>query len=80
MGLTPGSRAWRKLRETVLNRDGYSCAWCGEYATTLDHIIERDRGGTDHLDNLVAACTRCNSSRGARYRNQKQGRGRRPGW
>jgi 5-methylcytosine-specific restriction endonuclease McrA len=32
-------------------------------ATTVDHIIPVAKGGTDDLDNLVAACKRCNFSK-----------------
>lgn len=41
------------------------CVFCGakEYLTT-DHLIPRNRGGTDSADNLVLACKSCNSSRG----------------
>jgi 5-methylcytosine-specific restriction endonuclease McrA len=47
------------------------CHWCGGTATTADHIIEVDRGGTHELDNLVPACNPCNSRRGQAYRAQR---------
>ena len=31
---------------------------------TVDHIIPEDEGGYDTLDNLVACCVICNSSKG----------------
>lgn len=55
--------AWRKIRARILLRDGYTCQWCGEEANTVDHIIERSQGGSDHEDNLIAACNRCNYGR-----------------
>ena len=54
-------REWRKEQE--LPR---SCVFCGStaQALTTDHLIPRDRGGSDGPDNLVFSCTSCNSSRG----------------
>ena len=62
-----GTRAWSKIRERILIRDGYCCQYCGsEDATTVDHMLPISKGGTDDPDNLVAACTRCNYSKGNR--------------
>jgi len=36
---------------------------------TVDHIIPEDEGGYDTLDNLVACCVICNSSKGKGPRN-----------
>jgi 5-methylcytosine-specific restriction endonuclease McrA len=60
------SSSWKKQRLIVLRRDSYICAYCGEPANEVDHIQPRVIGGTDDLDNLVAACRRCNSSKGKR--------------
>jgi 5-methylcytosine-specific restriction endonuclease McrA len=59
-------RTWRKIRERILIRDAYLCQYCGNDANTVDHVLPVSRGGTDEPDNLLAACTRCNSSRGNR--------------
>jgi 5-methylcytosine-specific restriction endonuclease McrA len=58
---------WQQLRLLVLVRDGHRCHWCGQVATTVDHVRPLAHGGA-RLDpgNLVAACLRCNSARGAR--------------
>jgi len=62
-----GTRQWSKIRERILIRDGRCCQYCGaEDATTVDHVIPISKGGTDEPDNLVAACTRCNYSKGNR--------------
>lgn len=33
---------------------------------TVDHVIPRSRGGTDHIDNLQLLCAACNSQKGNR--------------
>lgn len=58
--------AWDALRLQVLARDSYVCAYCGGEATEADHVIPKDSGGKDELDNLLAACKPCNSSKGNR--------------
>lgn len=47
----------RWSRRGVLARDGHRCAYCGQRATTIDHVVPLSRGGarTDWL-NTVAAC------------------------
>jgi 5-methylcytosine-specific restriction endonuclease McrA len=54
------TKKWYALRLKTLKRDHYICAYCGDKATTADHVIPRGKGGSDTLDNLVAACVRCN--------------------
>ncbi|MGL4266815.1 MAG: HNH endonuclease, partial [Weissella cibaria] len=67
-----------KRNRLLLLRDKPPCHWCNtRIATTADHLIEIDRWphdtpGINALDNLVAACKQCNSSRGARYGNLKR--------
>jgi len=60
---TGSTALWRKLRAQVLMRDQNTCYYCGQYADTCEHLIERSKGGTDSMDNLVAACKKCNYSR-----------------
>jgi 5-methylcytosine-specific restriction endonuclease McrA len=62
-------RLKRQLCAFVLERDHYRCRWCGNPADTVDHIIARALGGTDSTDNLTAACSACNSARGAAIGN-----------
>jgi 5-methylcytosine-specific restriction endonuclease McrA len=62
-----GTRTWRKTRERILRRDGYICQYCAQEADTVDHVIPRRVGGLDSDDNLVAACKRCNYSKGGRF-------------
>ena len=54
--------AYRKLREKILVRDNYTCYYCGLPGKSIDHLIPLSKGGIDHEDNMVVACTRCNSS------------------
>jgi hypothetical protein len=66
-----GTARWKKTRLAVLARDGYVCSYCNAHLddtnATVDHIQSRVSGGDIfNLDNLVAACRRCNQSKGAR--------------
>jgi 5-methylcytosine-specific restriction endonuclease McrA len=58
---------WRRIRQTVINRDG-CCQMCGtEERLTVDHIVPRILGGDDNLNNLQVLCSHCNSSKGGRF-------------
>jgi 5-methylcytosine-specific restriction endonuclease McrA len=57
------SSIWKKIRQRVLQRDGWMCAYCGDQAETIDHVVPVAKGGTDDDWNLVAACKRCNYSK-----------------
>lgn len=56
----------RASRLDILKRDGWTCAYCGEYANTVDHIQPESRGGGWLWGNLVAACQPCNGYKDAR--------------
>ncbi len=61
------SNDYKKARLVVLSRDGYTCAYCGQDATTVDHIQSIKAGGDPvSLENMVACCKRCNSAKGSR--------------
>ena len=67
-----GSGKWKKLRQVVLDRDGWVCARCGGPANTADHIYPRVQGGDMWaLDNLQSLCKSCNSSKGGRFFSSK---------
>ena len=54
-------------RREVLRRDHHSCQYCGtKKDLTLDHVIPRSRGGRHTWDNVVAACSKCNSRKSNR--------------
>ena len=66
------SGKWKKLRITVLDRDGWLCAVCGAVANTVDHIYPRVKGGDMWaMDNLQSLCKSCNSSKGGRFFSHK---------
>jgi 5-methylcytosine-specific restriction endonuclease McrA len=59
------TRAWRKVRAEVLKRDHHRCFYCGDRATTVDHLRPVSRGGAElDPENCVAACAGCNGSKG----------------
>jgi 5-methylcytosine-specific restriction endonuclease McrA len=42
------------------------CAYCGDEANGVDHIIPKCKGGSDNQENLVRACARCNNFKASR--------------
>jgi len=54
-------------RREVLRRDRHTCQYCGsQKQLTLDHVIPKAWGGQHSWDNVVTACSSCNSKKGAR--------------
>lgn len=53
---------WKEIKAAVLKRDKYTCSYCGKVGGILecDHIIPIKKGGTNNLENLTAACRKCN--------------------
>ncbi|MBE9137683.1 HNH endonuclease [Nodosilinea sp. LEGE 07088] len=70
--LTSGDRErhWKVppvSRREVFRRDQYRCQYCGSpRRLTIDHVIPHSKGGTHTWDNVVAACERCNTTKGDR--------------
>lgn len=58
-----GGRPWRRIRDAVLLRDGYTCQQCKRLCLPCDlecdHITPTSKGGTDVLHNLQAMCIPC---------------------
>ncbi len=50
-------------RRAIFARDGGRCVYCGNAATSIDHVIPRSRGGGHNWENVVAACHRCNHAK-----------------
>lgn len=57
-------------RQTLFERDAYTCQYCGRVFPAkdlnLDHVIPRDRGGQTTWENIATSCTRCNSRKANR--------------
>lgn len=49
------------VRRDVLSAE--ACAYCGDYATAVDHVIPVSRGGTNDRANLTPACRPCNEEK-----------------
>jgi 5-methylcytosine-specific restriction endonuclease McrA len=64
--------AWRRLRASILERDGYRCRYCGADATTVDHVVSIRVAPNLRLEpsNLVACCVRCNSTKANKGRRR----------
>lgn len=59
------SKMTTSVRFDVLNRDNFTCQYCGTKATDgvklhVDHIHPVSKGGKTTADNLITACERCN--------------------
>jgi 5-methylcytosine-specific restriction endonuclease McrA len=67
-----GSGKWKAIRLKVLARDGYQCAYCGigldKTNAQVDHVVPLAKDSSDpfNMEGLVAACRRCNASKGDR--------------
>lgn len=56
----------KAFRSYILNRDRYTCHFCGEYGDTIDHLLPRAKGGHTTPDNCVCACNLCNQTKADR--------------
>lgn len=67
----------RVTRKGLFRRDNYTCQYCGKYKDqlgkfkgnfpnklTIDHIIPRNKGGTNLWTNVTTACQKCNLRKG----------------
>lgn len=56
----------QKRRWAILQRDNFTCTYCGrkpgvnDVWLTIDHVIPKSKGGTNVPENLVTACSECN--------------------
>ena len=58
---------WSRLRFRILNRDSFTCKYCGDSPTKnascilhIDHVRPYSKGGTNSEKNLITACAVCN--------------------
>lgn len=63
---------WARLRQGVLERDAFTCRYCGSQVEPLhcDHIVPLIQGGTNDADNLATACASCNREKSGRSPEQ----------
>lgn len=62
LGPTHTEAEWNAL----LDRHGRLCAYCREKpAEHRDHVMPVSRNGSDAIDNILPACARCNTRKGA---------------
>jgi len=51
-------------RAMIYKRDNHTCQYCGSTKRlTIDHVIPRCKGGQDTWENLVVACSTCNTKK-----------------
>lgn len=73
--LSSSGRPYRRVQAQVYAEESH-CWLCGRHvdqqlphndpmARSIDHVIPKVRGGTDHRTNLRLAHRQCNSDRGA---------------
>ncbi len=52
------------IRQAVYAKCDGRCGYCGKHITykqmQVDHIHPKSRNGTNHIDNLMPSCRRCN--------------------
>jgi HNH endonuclease len=61
------SAGYKMVRLRVLHRDNYVCYYCGGDANQVDHVVPISKqGDVMDMDNMVAACKRCNVAKGDR--------------
>lgn len=55
----------KPTKSAIYRRDNNTCQYCGSTRNlTVDHLVPRCKGGTDTWDNLLIACSRCNTVKG----------------
>lgn len=55
----------RPSRSMIYKRDRNTCQYCGATSRlTIDHVMPKSKGGDDSWENLVVACSKCNTLKG----------------
>lgn len=57
---------WRKIRESVLRRDSFTCVDCkmpcDQDEADIHHLLPRSAGGSDEPSNLITLCDGCHAA------------------
>lgn len=50
------------IRPLILKRDNFKCVkCCGNEGLSVHHIVQRSKGGTNDIDNLITLCSICHT-------------------
>lgn len=66
------------LRFDVLEKDNFTCQYCGAKATDenvlleIDHIVPVSKGGDNNIENLITSCKKCNIGKSAKKLGAKK--------
>ena len=59
---------YKTHKHTLYGQQEGRCNGCGHHFPfqnfTVDHVVPKSKGGTDHLENLQLLCNHCNSMKG----------------
>lgn len=66
----------KEFRRYILQRDRYTCYFCGLYGDTIDHLLPRAKGGHTTPVNCVCACNLCNQTKADQDVDEFMGRSR----
>ena len=55
--------AKKRFRESIYQAWDHKCAYCGDSATSLDHVVPRFKSGCSSRHNLIPACCKCNANK-----------------
>lgn len=66
-------------RRSILLRDRFCCQYCGQQfrseELTFDHVVPRSAGGQTVWTNILTACVKCNTAKGASVANHSGRKG-----
>ena len=61
----------RRCKETVYERDGGQCIFCGRPGLPEAHVVPRSRGGKGIPENIVTVCRQCHREMDGCHRAKK---------
>ena len=66
MSKQPKVSSLTKLK--VYMRDAFTCTYCDKHVVdaeelTVDHVVPKSQGGSNHMRNLATACEPCNKEK-----------------